>query len=204
MTTQAFEYLPGKEEPLVDNFQRFENLLYEWREKESDVINSMEAVTGLRFDRMAPTKVYENPQDMARVKMGELRVPAYMGDHIQTFLMPKYRFIGVQIHELFHELYEQNDHLVGAFIGNYAEHNRLHPITGSHIYVHAGLREVAAEVFGGMAKKVVEGQEFWRYVKVDSPVQKFAHHYKDSTGLSRDSKEKMRAMREHVSGSGGA
>ena len=204
-----FEYVPGKNQPLADNFERFENLLYEWRENETDVINSMEAVTGLRFNHMVPTKVYENQQDMRKTgirntDIHNLRIPAYVGSHIQTFLMPKYRFLGVEIHELFHALYGQNKDIVGNFIQNYAVHNRLSQITGDHIYVHAGVKEVAAEVFGNMSKKVVEGQEFWRYVKEDSPTKDILYHYKDSMGLSRDSALLMRTMRGHVSGSRGA
>jgi hypothetical protein len=188
----------------IDNKDLFEHLLYKWNDRESDVIDSMQYVTGLKFRRSVPTKVYEQQQEMDRTAVGELRVPAYMGGHIQTFLMPKYRFLGEQIHQLFHALYDQNNDVVGDFIQNYADHNRLHKTTGDHIYVHAGVREVAASVFGNEARRVVEGQEFWRHADKDSPAMKLSHYYIDSTALAVDSGAKMKEMREHVSGSKGA
>jgi len=188
----------------IDNKDLFEHLIMKWKDHESDVIDAMGHLTGLKFKKSVLTKVYEQRQDMLKTGPKSIEAPAYVGSHIQTRLMPKYRFIGTQIHNMFHALYDQNDDLVGDFIENYTEDKRLHHITGDHIYIYAGVKEVASSVFGQDARKIVEGQKFWNYIGKDSPIQSISHYYADSDALSHDSEIKMKALREHVSGSRGA
>jgi len=185
----------------IDNKDLFEHLIMRWKDRESDVIDTMNGVTDLKFKKSVLTKVYEQRQDMLKTGPKGIESPAYVGSHIQMHLMPKYRFIGSQMHHMFHALYDQNSDLVGSFIENYTEDKRLHPITGDHIYVYAGVKEVAYSVFGQDARKIIEGQRFWDYIDRNSPMQNISHYYADSDALSEDSGAKMRALREHVSGS---
>lgn len=196
-----FEYKPHKKPPQMNphNLEFFENLIGGWRINESRLLKEMQNSTGLNFKLDTPTIVYESPQDMDLVN--GFRVPAYSRNknRIQTFLMKPERFVATELHENFHRLYDQNWNIVGDFFKDYKKKNNLSHDTAGHVFVHAGMKEVARVVFGDHHKKILDGDKWWEYLPKDSPVVKeLGPHYQKSWVISDRYQELMQNFRSYV------